>query len=120
MGDRFAGALDHLDVSNGAVVHDLADVITSVAPDTQVLATFEADAVTGMDGRPAITVHPYGDGMTGYVGGRFGKDGIAASLPQLFAAMDLFPDAAAADGDVLRVTRAGGRQGIRIRVQPSA
>lgn len=106
LGDRFAGALDHLDVSNGAVVHDLADVITSVAPDTQVLATFEADAVTGMDGRPAITVHPYGDGMTGYVGGRFGKDGIAASLPQLFAAMDVFPDAAAADGDVLRVTRA--------------
>lgn len=106
LGDQFDGALDHLDVSNGAVVHDLADVITSVAPDTRVVATFEADEMTGMNGRPAITVHPYGEGMTGYVGGRLGKDGIVASLPQLFDAMGMFPDAVAADGDVLRVTRA--------------
>ena len=70
LGTLFPGMLDHLDVSNGTVVHDLADVIDAIADDTTVLATFEADPATGMDGRAAITVHPYHEGGVAYIAGK--------------------------------------------------
>ena len=102
----YPGALDHLDVSNGARVHDLADVITSVDDATDVLATFTAPATSGMDDLPALTAHPYGDGTAAYVAGKLGSDGIARSLPKLFAALGIEIDDDASAGDILHVTRA--------------
>ena len=110
LGDDFPGTPDHLDLSNGAVAHDFADVIGFVGPDARVLATFGAAPRTGMDGRPAIVANSYGEGRTVYVGARLGRTGLAMSLPDMFAGMGL--DApAGANGDVLRVKRvsANGR-----------
>lgn len=101
----YPGALDHLDLSNGACAHDLADVVTSVDDDTQVLATFTAPPTSGMDGLPALTAHRYGDGTAAYVAGKLGADGIARSLPCLFDALGLPLADDAAAGDVLRVVR---------------
>jgi hypothetical protein len=56
------GVLDHLDLSNGTVAHDLADVITSVADTAKVLATYEAEEWTAMSGVPAVTLNIYGKG----------------------------------------------------------
>lgn len=101
----YPGALDHLDLSNGACAHDLADVVTSVDDDTQVLATFTAPPTSGMDGLPALTAHRYGDGTAAYVAGKLGADGIARSLPCLFDALGLPLADDDAAGDVLRVVR---------------
>ena len=62
MGNDFPGAMDHLDLDNGTVAHDFADVITSVADTAHVVASFKADKWTGFDGAPAITVNDFGDG----------------------------------------------------------
>ena len=62
MGNDFPGAMDHLDLDNGTVAHDSADVITSVADTAHVVASFKADKWTGFDGAPAITVNDFGDG----------------------------------------------------------
>lgn len=105
LGTLFPGMLDHLDVSNGTVVHDLADVIDAIADDTTVLATFEADPATGMDGRAAITVHPYHEGGVAYIAGKLGRDGISQSLPEICAALGFELDADPRAGDVLRVVR---------------
>lgn len=102
--DAFPGALDHIDLSNGATVHDLADVITGVADGTRVLATFEAPEHTGMNGLPAITAHPYGEGELVYVGGKLGHAGISQSLPTILDALGV-DHAQAGAGDVLRVER---------------
>ena len=109
LGDDHDGTLDHLDLTNGTVAHDFADWITAVAPGARVLASYRADPWTGMDGVPAITVNDYGDGRAAYVGCRLGRDGIAASLPDLLAALGVdIADTAAGDagrGDILRVER---------------
>ena len=42
MGNDFPGAMDHLDLDNGTVAHDFADVITSVADTAHVVASFKA------------------------------------------------------------------------------
>lgn len=100
------GTLDHLDLSNGAVAYDLADCITSVADTARVLATFKADPVTGMDGRPAITINEYGDGKAVYVAGLLGRWGLSKSLPELLGELDIDARAEEDCGDVLRVERA--------------
>lgn len=87
MGTDQPGALDHLDLSNGTVAHDMADWIASVEPDTEVLVTYKADPWTGMNGVPAITVHPYGEGKAAYVGCRLGHEDLARSLDDVCAAM---------------------------------
>lgn len=106
MGDDFPGAMDHLDLDNGTVAHDIADVITSVADTARVLARFKADKWTGFDKAPAITVNEYGDGRAAYVGARLGREGLAASMPELFEAMGLTMPQADDRGEVLRVERA--------------
>ena len=110
MGDG-DGVLDHLDLSNGTVAHDIADVITSTADSARILATYQADSWTGMNGVPAITVNTYGEGRAAYVGCRLGADGLAASLPAMFEAMDVSVPAWQGSGDILRVVRRGRGDG---------
>ena len=110
MGDD-DGVLDHLDLSNGTVAHDIADVITSTADSARILATYQADSWTGMNGVPAITVNTYGEGRAAYVGCRLGADGLAASLPAMFEAMDVSVPAWQGSGDILRVVREGRGDG---------
>ncbi|BDR53871.1 beta-galactosidase [Bombiscardovia nodaiensis] len=107
------GTLDHLDLSNGAVAHDMADVITSVEPSARVLATFQAPKRTGLDGLPAITVNEFGQGKAAYVAGKLGRKGLAQSLPELLKAMGLEGIAGQADGDILQVERADQTSGRR-------
>ncbi|PST48804.1 beta-galactosidase [Bifidobacterium callitrichos] len=106
MGTDFPGAMDHLDLSNGAVAHDIADVITSVAETGRVLETFKADKWTGFDGAPAITVNEYGDGKAVYVGAKLGREGLATSLPEILAELGVAVPAGDDRGEVLRVERA--------------
>ncbi len=110
MGDD-DGVLDHLDLSNGTVAHDIADVITSTADSARILATYQADSWTGMNGVPAITVNTYGEGRAAYVGCRLGADGLTASLPAMFEAMDVSVPAWQGSGDILRVVREGRGDG---------
>lgn len=76
MGNDFTGVPDHLDLSNGAVAHDIADVIGSVDESATVLATFK-DNPTGMDGVPAIVANTFGEGRSVYAGARLGREGLA-------------------------------------------
>ena len=104
MGSDWPGTPDHLDLSNGAVAHDFADVIASIGKNATVIASFKDDPWTGMDGRPAIVANTYGEGRSVYVGARLGRDGIAKSLPAVFASLGV-EGADVSDPKILRVER---------------
>ena len=106
MGDDFTGVPDRLELSNGAVAHDIADVIGSVDGTATVLETFKDDPGTGMDGAPAIVAHTFGEGRSVYVGARLGRDGIALSLPEILDSLGM-AEAGGNDGRVLHVEREG-------------
>ena len=106
MGNDFTGVPDHLDLSNGAVAHDIADVIGSVDGTATVLATFKDDPWTGMDGAPAIVAPTFGEGRSVYGGARLGRDGIALSLPEILDSLGM-AEAGGNDGRVLHVEREG-------------
>ena len=106
MGNDFTGVPDHLDLSNGAVAHDIADVIGSVDESATVLATFKDNPWTGMDGVPAIVANTFGEGRSVYVGARLGRDGIALSLPEILDSLGM-AEAGGNDGRVLHVEREG-------------
>ena len=106
MGDDFMGVPDRLGLSNGAVAHDIADVIGSVDGTATVLETFKDDPWTGMDGAPAIVAHTFGEGRSVYVGARLGRDGIALSLPEILDSLGM-AEAGGNDGRVLHVEREG-------------
>lgn len=106
MGDDFMGVPDRLELSNGAVAHDIADVIGSVDGTATVLETFKDDPWTGMDGAPAIVAHTFGEGRSVYVGARLGRDGIALSLPEILDSLGM-AEAGGNDGRVLHVEREG-------------
>ena len=106
MGDDFTGVPDRLELSNGAVAHDIADVIGSVDGTATVLETFKDDPWTGMDGAPAIVAHTFGEGRSVYVGARLGWDGIALSLPEILDSLGM-AEAGGNDGRVLHVEREG-------------
>ena len=106
MGDNFTGVPDRLGLSNGAVAHDIADVIGSVDGTATVLETFKDDPWTGMDGAPAIVAHTFGEGRSVYVGARLGRDGIALSLPEILDSLGM-AEAGGNDGRVLHVEREG-------------
>ena len=106
MGDDFTGVPDRLGLSNGAVAHDIADVIGSVDESATVLETFKDDPWTGMDGAPAIVAHTFGEGRSVYVGARLGRDGIALSLPEILDSLGM-AEAGGNDGRVLHVEREG-------------
>ena len=106
MGDDFTGVPDRLELSNGAVAHDIADVIGSVDGTATVLETFKDDPWTGMDGTPAIVANTFGEGRSVYVGARLGRDGIALSLPEILDSLGM-AEAGGSDGRVLHVEREG-------------
>lgn len=106
MGDDFTGVPDRLELSNGAVAHDIADVIGSVDGTATVLEMFKDDPWTGMDGAPAIVAHTFGEGRSVYVGARLGRDGIALSLPEILDSLGM-AEAGGNDGRVLHVEREG-------------
>ena len=106
MGDDFTGVPDRHELSNGAVAHDIADVIGSVDGTATVLETFKDDPWTGMDGAPAIVAHTFGEGRSVYVGARLGRDGIALSLPEILDSLGM-AEAGGNDGRVLHVEREG-------------
>lgn len=106
MGNDFTGVPDHLDLSNGAVAHDIADVIGSVDGTATVLATFKDDPWTGMDGVPAIVANTFGEGRSVYVGARLGREGLALSLPEILESLGM-AEAGGNDSRVLRVEREG-------------
>lgn len=106
MGDDFTGVPDHLDLSNGAVAHDIADVIGSVDESATVLATFKDNPWTGMDGVPAIVANTFGEGRSVYVGARLGREGLALSLPEILESLGM-AEAGGNDGRVLHVEREG-------------
>lgn len=111
MGSDFPGVPSSLALSNGAVATDWADVITSVADDTQVIASYVDDPWTGMNGVPALTVHPFGNGKVAYIGCRLGREGLAQSLPAVCEALGFAlpessdPDAANFADDRLLIVR---------------
>ncbi|RBP99686.1 beta-galactosidase [Bifidobacterium xylocopae] len=107
------GALDHLDLSNGTVARDMADMITSVAPSAKVLVTYRAEKRTGLDGVPAITVNTFGRGRAVYVGCKLGREGLSRSLPAMMQAMGLENGQQVGDGDLLRVERVSEDHGRR-------
>ena len=106
MGNDFTGVPDHLDLSNGAVAHDIADVIGSVDESATVLATFKDNPLTGMDGVPAIVANTFGEGRSVYVGARLGREGLALSLPEILESLGM-AEAGGNDGRVLHVEREG-------------
>lgn len=59
--------------------------MTSVAPDTRVLATYVGTAAADweLDGVPAITSHPHGQGAAIYVGCDLGRHDITHLLKEL-------------------------------------
>lgn len=107
MGDDWPGTPESLRLSNGSVAHDWADVITSVEPETTVVARYRDDPWTGMDDIPAITVHPYGDGMAAYVGCRLGREGLSRSLPEVLKGMGVDVPGGAGCGDLMVTVREG-------------
>ena len=106
MGNDFTGVPYHLDLSNGAVAHDIADVIGSVDESATVLATFKDNPWTGMDGVPAIVANTFGEGRSVYVGARLGREGLALSLPEILESLGM-AEAGGNDGRVLHVEREG-------------
>lgn len=106
MGDDFTGVPDRLELSNGAVAHDIADVIGSVDGTATVLETFKDDPWTGMDGAPAIVANTFGEGRSVYVGARLGREGLALSLPEILDSLGM-AEAGGNDGRVLHVEREG-------------
>ena len=106
MGDDFPGVPGRLGLSNGAVAHDIADVIGSVDGSATVLETFRDDPWTGMDGAPAIVANTFGEGRSVYVGARLGRDGIAKSLPEILESLGM-TETGENDSRVLRVEREG-------------
>lgn len=106
MGNDFTGVPDHLDLSNGAVADDIADVIGSVDESATVLATFKDNPWTGMDGVPAIVANTFGEGRSVYVGARLGREGLALSLPEILESLGM-AEAGGNDGRVLHVEREG-------------
>ena len=112
MGSDWPGVPDHLDLDNGAVAHDIVDVIGSIGKDAKVLASFKDDPWTGMDGRPAIVSNPYGEGRSVYVGARLGRDGIARSLPMILETLGVEVKDSS-DPDLLRIERVDESTGAR-------
>ncbi|KAB8288762.1 beta-galactosidase [Bifidobacterium ramosum] len=85
LGSSVVGEPDTIALSNAAVTRLWQNDVTSIATDTQVLATYagRAAAEWELDGVPAVTRHPYGDGEAYYVGCDLDRTDITRLAPQL-------------------------------------
>lgn len=81
-------------LSNGAASHLWQNVVTSVAPDATVLATYQGAGAEDwrMEDIPAIVRHPHGEGETYYVGCDLSRADIARFLESEFGRPDGGPD----------------------------
>ncbi|MBM6699665.1 beta-galactosidase [Bifidobacterium pullorum subsp. saeculare] len=75
-------------LSDGSTSRLWQQVVTSLAPDAQVLARYEGPEAASweLDGTPAVIVHPYGDGRGVYVGCDLDVDDLARLIRRLPAA----------------------------------
>jgi beta-galactosidase len=89
LGDDFPGTDASLKLDNGAIAHDWADFVASVADSCEVLARYDAEEDTGMNGVPAVTLNSFGDGSAVYVGCRLGRKGIARSIASVLPRLGL-------------------------------
>jgi beta-galactosidase len=82
-------------LSNGLSTRLWQNDVTSVASDCRVLATYTGVSAADweLDGVPAITSHPYGEGTAIYVGCDLDRHGIARFLGSLGAGVDAAADA---------------------------
>ena len=70
LGTEAEGEPATIGLSNGLETRLWQNDVTSTAPDTTIMATYAGDAASDweLDGVPAITSHPYGQGAAIYVG----------------------------------------------------
>ncbi len=74
-----------ISLSNGLTTRLWQNDVTSVAPDTRVLASYVGQSAADweLEGTPAITSHPYGNGAAIYVGCDLNRHDIAQLLKEL-------------------------------------
>ena len=89
LGAEAEGEPATIGLSNGLETRLWQNDVTSTAPDTTILATYAGDAASDweLNGVPAITSHPYGQGAAIYVGCDLDRHAIA----RLAAAADGLP-----------------------------
>lgn len=99
-----AGDPGIIHLSNGATSRLWQNVVTSMAPDVTVLATYEGNEAEdwGLGNVPALTRHPYGKGQTYYVGCDFGRADIMR-----FVETELGMPGAKPDARLIHVRRVG-------------
>lgn len=102
-----------LQLDNGAIAHDIADCITSIADTTRVISSYRAEDHTGMNGVPAVTLNTYGKGQSAYIGCHLGREGLAFTLPELLNLMGINRTNQDCSGKVLRLERSGSKDGVR-------
>lgn len=79
------GEPGEISLSNGMTTRLWQNDVTSIAPDSQVIAHYAGDAARSweLDGVPAITRHPYGRGVAYYIGCDLDRADIARLIAQL-------------------------------------
>lgn len=105
LGDDHPGAPVQLRLDMGGSAKDIADWITEIDDDTVIVAKYQDDPWTGMDGVPAITAHPFGEGMAAYVGCRMTHGDIASYIPRIANALGTDWQISQEGGKVLKVER---------------
>lgn len=112
LGAQAEGEPGAIALSNGMHTRLWQTDVTTVAPDTTVVATYEGDEADDWElaGTPAVTRHPWGDGEAIYVGCDLDRHDITRLARALFVGADGVcvapetPDAdAPADGDDPRI-----------------
>ncbi|PJM79515.1 beta-galactosidase [Bifidobacterium scaligerum] len=86
-------------LSNGMTTRLWQNDVTSTAPDTQIITTYQGPAAADweLDGTPAITTHSYGAGKAIYIGCDLDRQDIAHLVGLLSDALPLPSDQTAAD-----------------------
>ena len=110
MGSDFPGTPSRIDLSNGTSAHTIADVITSTADTAQIVASYESEPWTGMDGIPAVTINTFGDGKAAYIGCRMDQTDLAKTLKALLEKMGITAPEGSSK-DILKISRASEENG---------
>ncbi len=110
MGSDFPGTPSRIDLSNGTSAHTIADVITSTADTAQIVASYESEPWTGMDGIPAVTINTFGDGKAAYIGCRMDQTDLTKTLKALLEKMGITAPEGSSK-DILKISRASEENG---------